>query len=216
MARSQPAHPRRPRHPFAPLVAVVLATVGMILFPSPASAHDSIVSSYPAASSSVDTVPDEISITFSAELLGEGGSGIIQVTGQDGTVYSEGEPEIAAETITQHLSADAPAGAYTVLWRVVSSDGHPTSGEYTFDVIPVVRATPSASPTESITPPVASPSPDSSTETDSVSTAGHGEPTGGGSALPVFLITGTTIVLTALLIVVLFVRNARRRRDAQP
>ncbi|WP_165818069.1 copper resistance CopC family protein [Microbacterium sp. Gd 4-13] len=187
-----------------------------MLFPAPATAHDSIVSSYPAAASSVDSPPDEISITFSAELLGEGGTGLIEITGPDGVVYSEGEPEIAEATITQHLSANAPSGRYTVLWRVVSSDGHPTSGEYGFEVLTSAPLSPSPTPSTTAAP-TATPTP-SSTEsagTDGVRTEGHGEATGGGAALPVFLITGVTVVLIGLLIVVLLLRNARRRRDAE-
>lgn len=217
MSRPLPVLAHRIQLLAATVVAAVVATLALILLPTPATAHDSIVSSYPAAASSVDSPPDEISITFSAELLGEGGTGLIQITGPDGVVYSEGEPEIAEATITQHLSADAPSGGYTVLWRVVSSDGHPTSGEYGFEVLASAPASPSPTPSATSATPTASPtpSPTESAATDGVRTEGHGEATGGGAALPVLLITGVSVVLIGLLFVVLLLRSARRRRDAE-
>ena len=34
--------------------------------------------------------------------------------------------------VTQDVKPDAPSGKYTVVWRVVSSDGHPIEGTFTF------------------------------------------------------------------------------------
>lgn len=212
MLSFDPTRPPRTRpRAIAAFVAVLAA---LLLAPSPAIAHDSVVSSYPAASSSVDSVPDEISITFSAELLGEGGTGVVQVTGPDGVVYSEGDPEIADATITQHLASDAPGGAYTVLWRVVSSDGHPTSGEYGFEIRTSISESASSTPTTTAEP---SPSPTSTSSqtalTDSGEQESRGESTDVATAVPLIALTIVGVAVIVSLIVVLALRGARRRGE---
>jgi hypothetical protein len=44
-------------------------------------------------------------------------------------------------TVTQSLEPGAPAGTYTVLWRVTSVDGHPVSGRFTFTAIAAAPGT---------------------------------------------------------------------------
>ena len=44
-----------------------------------------------------------------------------------------GAPVVADTVLTQPLAGEA-SGVVTVLWKVVSSDGHPISGEYSFTV----------------------------------------------------------------------------------
>ena len=48
--------------------------------------------------------------------------------------------------MTQALSG-AASGLVTVLWKVVSSDGHPISGEFAFSVPTAPTPTPTATPT---------------------------------------------------------------------
>ncbi len=51
------------------------------------------------------------------------------------------------DTVRQALAPGAPAGAYTVSWRVTSADGHPISDTFTFTARAASTATaaPSAS-----------------------------------------------------------------------
>ena len=39
-------------------------------------------------------------------------------------------------TVAQSIGPDAPAGTYTVQWRVTSADGHPISGTFGFTAEP--------------------------------------------------------------------------------
>ena len=61
-------------------------------------------------------------------------------------------PLVEGTVVTQPLSG-AASGLVTVLWKVVSSDGHPISGEFGFTVTapptptPTATATPSEEPT---------------------------------------------------------------------
>lgn len=125
-------------------MAAILLIAFTLLFawPQSASAHDSLVSSDPAADSTVETLPSELTLTFSAALIGGEGATEIVVTDADCDVaadadcnyYTDGEPSLDGAMVTQPLVSAAPAGEYRVIWKVVSSDGHPTSNEFTFTV----------------------------------------------------------------------------------
>ncbi|WP_081235111.1 copper resistance CopC family protein [Clavibacter tessellarius] len=114
----------------------------------PASAHDYLVSSSPAAGSTIDAPPSEVSLTFNDVILdlgasgggdaggasaGAGGSSIVQVTGPDGqgTHFETGCAVNAGRTVSVPVALGG-SGQYTVTWRVVSADGHPVSDSITF------------------------------------------------------------------------------------
>lgn len=48
--------------------------------------------------------------------------------------YQAGPPRAVDNKVTQAVTGALPNGEYTVGWRVVSADGHPVSGSYTFTV----------------------------------------------------------------------------------
>ncbi|WP_298039318.1 copper resistance CopC family protein [uncultured Microbacterium sp.] len=138
--------------PLSPAIAFigVLLAAALLLFsaPSPAAAHDALIGSSPDADSSVETLPAEISLSFSAALIGGEGSTQIVVLDESGTSVSDGEATIDGAIVTQQLASEASAGAYRVLWKVVSSDGHPTSGEFSFTVEQSTIVEPTAEPAE--------------------------------------------------------------------
>lgn len=125
------------RLPFLPIAiaAALLASLLVLLPTTPASAHDDLVSSDPAAGSTVQTLPEEMTLTFSAALIPSDGGTAVVVTDADGNDVADGAPEIDGAVLIQPLDPDAAtAGEYTVIWQVVSSDGHPTDGEFAFTV----------------------------------------------------------------------------------
>ena len=124
------------RHPAAPiaLAATLLAALLVLFSPLSASAHDALVSSSPAADESVETVPDVLTLTFSAKLIDGDGATEVVVTDPSGAPVTDGDATVDGAIATQPLSGSGPAGVYHVIWKVVSSDGHPTSGEYSFTV----------------------------------------------------------------------------------
>lgn len=113
-------------------VALALALV-LTAFAAPAFAHDELIGSTPAAGSAVDALPNEVALTFSGVLLDETGTTDVVVKDAAGTDLAAGDPVLDGTRLTQPLTGDA-SGLVTVIWRVVSSDGHPVSGEFSFTV----------------------------------------------------------------------------------
>ena len=116
---------------------------------APAQAHDELVSADPASGSTADALPAQLTLTFSGVLSADAGASEVAVTDAAGTSLTDGAPVAADTVLTQPLAGEA-SGVVTVLWKVVSSDGHPISGEYSFTV--VAPASPSQEPTASPTP----------------------------------------------------------------
>lgn len=140
----RPAALRGLRLAVALLVSVLLAAGG-VLVAAPAHAHDELVSSDPAADTSLDALPAQLTLTFSGELATDPGATELAVTDATGVSLADGEPAVTGTEVTQALTG-AASGVVTVLWKVVSSDGHPISGEYAFTVTPA--PSPSATPTD--------------------------------------------------------------------
>ena len=115
------------------------AALGLALgIAAPASAHDSIVGTVPASGSTVSVDPRTVSLTFSKPLLtlGGGTNGFAVVVTDPAGRFQESGCMTIADTVASTKVALGGAGTYTVVWQVVSSDGHPTSGTYTFDYAP--------------------------------------------------------------------------------
>lgn len=143
---------RRPLTPYVIAAALLAAFALLFAWPQSAAAHDQLADSSPAADSTIETLPDELTLTFSAALIGGDGSTEIVVTDAAGESVTDGPAEVDGAMVTQPLTGGGEAGDYRVLWKVVSSDGHPTSGEFGFTVTTgsaPEAATPSATPTES-------------------------------------------------------------------
>jgi len=116
-------------------IVVLGALVGALLagVASPAFAHDELIGAAPAAGSEVEALPSEIVLTFSGVLIDEPGATEVVVTDAAGTDLTGGDPTLDGTRLTQPLEGSA-SGEVTVIWRVVSSDGHPVSDEYRFTV----------------------------------------------------------------------------------
>lgn len=118
------------RRLLAAAVTAFLFAAAVLFAAAPASAHDVAESTSPANGSSAATVPASVSVTFNKQPLALGAS--IAVNDASGENWAEGPVEIVDSVVSQKLRAGAPAGAYTVVWRVVSSDSHPIEGTFTF------------------------------------------------------------------------------------
>lgn len=115
----------------AALGLVAAATVAT----APAHAHDELLTTNPAADSALAEAPGELELTYSGELMEVTGANQVRVTNAAGQSVTEGEPEVDGKTVTQELTTGGSADdTYTVTWRVVSSDGHPIQGTFTYTV----------------------------------------------------------------------------------
>ncbi|WP_158207989.1 copper resistance CopC family protein, partial [Clavibacter michiganensis] len=152
----------------AALATGALALVGLAQGSGPdgalsASAHNYLVSSSPAAGSTIDAPPSEVTLTFNDVILdlaaagggggdastgsapASGGSSVVQVTGPDGqgTHFETGCATDSGRTVSVPVALGG-SGQYTVTWRVVSADGHPVSDSIAFTYQAPAGATASA------------------------------------------------------------------------
>lgn len=186
------------------LAATLLAAFALFFaWPQSAAAHDALIGSSPAADSTVDTLPAELTLTFSAAPIAGEGSTEIVVTDAAGSIVTDGEAEIDGAMVTQPLNAEAEAGAYRVLWKIVSSDGHPTSGEFAFTV-----ATSTAGATDPTADPTAEPSA-APTEQQTDQPAETPNMESGASSSPGWLIGAAVVLLVVVLLLFLLLRRRR-------
>jgi methionine-rich copper-binding protein CopC len=120
---------RRGRRTGLLAAAVLVAMGGWLATAGTASAHNSLRSTSPADHSTVDTVPRLVVLTFDQPAIAMGTT--VTVTGPGGVV-GDGSVQLIDNTVQQAVRPGAPAGAYTVVWRVTSADGHPIDGIFTF------------------------------------------------------------------------------------
>lgn len=121
---------------FAALFAVLLLLLGSS---TAALAHDAVTGTMPANGSTVDAVPAKIEITMSNTPAVIGSQ--IMVVDSSGTDWSLGGVDVLDTVATQNVRPGAPAGKFTVKWRLVSSDSHPIEGEFTFTATSASTAT---------------------------------------------------------------------------
>ncbi|WP_402462301.1 copper resistance CopC family protein [Isoptericola aurantiacus] len=131
--------------------ALVGAAVALCVTAAPtASAHNFVVGTDPEDGATATSPVDEVSVTFNDVLLDMGGeSTVVDVTGPDGSHYATDCPVISGPEVSVPVELGA-AGEYTVSWRVVSADGHPISGDFTFDHEPADEASPDAGVAEPV------------------------------------------------------------------
>lgn len=175
--------------------AALALTLGAFLIaaPAPAFAHDELVSSDPAPDEVLGTTPEEITLTFSDEPLAEEGTTEVTVLDSSCASIAEGAPVVAGDTVTQAIEGTVE-GAVIVRWRVVSSDGHAISDQYTFSVGEQGAADAAELCVE-----------DAAEQTDGS--------TDGFNALPTFIGIGVLVVAVGAVIAFVTSRNRGRREQ---
>jgi copper transport protein len=123
----------RPRGRFAVLV---LAAAAALALPAVAWAHAALVRTSPSASGTVNTPPRRVLLTFTEAV--EPRFAVISVTNAAGDQQTTDSPSRSAvdpKTLVVPLQ-QLSEGWYLVYWRVISVDGHPVRGAFTFAVGP--------------------------------------------------------------------------------
>jgi methionine-rich copper-binding protein CopC len=119
------------------LVALTVAVLALFSTPV-ASAHGEIVSTFPEQYSNATPIPSEVWIEFDGDLQTLDGQAIntIEVVDSTGLTVSYGDPIITGGKISTKLSGQSAPGVFSVNYRIVSEDGHPVEGNYTFNASP--------------------------------------------------------------------------------
>jgi hypothetical protein len=115
---------------------LVLAVASLFAFPIAAFAHGAMVQATPAVDSNVLTAPAEVSIEFDGKLqiIGNTKVNSIQVTDNQGQLISSPTSVVEGNKISTKLQLTDITGLVSVHYRIVSEDGHPVEGDYSFTV----------------------------------------------------------------------------------
>lgn len=181
----------------------------------PASAHNYLVSSNPAADSVVTELPDTFSVTTNEPLLdltGDAGGFLLQIRDATGLYYGDGCLAVDGSSLISGATL-GEAGDYSVVWQVVSADGHPVSGEFAFSWEPADQSQISSGwveppvcgatqPEEPVEMPTSDPEPTPSETAVPISAPIESENTGlttglwiGGAVVAILAAAGATLLL---------------------
>jgi copper transport protein len=112
------------------------ATAASLALPAAAWAHAALLQTTPVASRVLNTPPTQVSLRYSEPV--EPRFAIISVSNAAGDVVTTGSPRRSpsnSDTLVVPLKK-LSEGWYLVYWRVISVDGHPVRGAFTFAVGP--------------------------------------------------------------------------------
>lgn len=116
--------------------AALAAVVTALVLPASAFAHAALLKTVPQASVTVPSAPHQIALTYDEAV--EPRFAIISVTNAAGRQEVDGSPRrssVNPDTLLIPVR-HAAEGWYLVYWRVISADGHPVRGAFTYAVGP--------------------------------------------------------------------------------
>ena len=202
----------------------LLGAALLLLVPvSGAAGHASLTSTDPVDGSELAVAPEEVTLTFSEELLNE----LVEVSILDAAgelvmaTEAEQTPPPGTDVIVP-WPADLPPGQYSVAFRVVSEDGHPVTGQVSFSYADIAEPTtePAVDPTPESTQEESAveQTPDTTAATDSatatepspelISADGAGQPS--NSLIGPLLIAGAVVIGVGVVISVVMLARSRQ------
>jgi len=173
---------------------VALAALTVAGSALPASAHAELISSDPESGAVLDSAPDAVTLTFEDDLRPEGRA-LVVTAPDDERVDRRSTLTVDGPVMSVTLDPLTTSGVYRVAYRVVSADGHPVSGEYTFTYQEPVGSSPSA--------------PASATADPGTSPAAADTSSGSGDSSARWLL-GAGLVAMVALVITAIVRRGRR------
>ncbi|HEY4224995.1 MAG TPA: copper resistance protein CopC [Pseudolysinimonas sp.] len=124
------------------LLATALGVTAALALAGPASAHNQIVSSTPSPNETLTALPAQFAIDTNEALLDVEGTGrgfAFEIRDSRGTYYEDGCVSIVDDNMFTTARLGAP-GAYTIIFQIVSADGHSVSGTIPFTWAPAAPA----------------------------------------------------------------------------
>jgi methionine-rich copper-binding protein CopC len=191
------------------VLAVGLAVLATLVVAGPASAHNQVVSSTPSPHETLTTLPATFGLTTNLALLDIGGQGrgfALEIRDSAGKFYENGCVTIVDASMSTPARLGKP-GAYTMIYQLVSADGHTVSGEIPFTWAPSGAETPATGTSK----PVACPG---SSDPAAQAPVGSGSDGTRNSTVPLqdVLWIGGVIIAVAVAVIVTLVVITRRRR----
>ncbi len=127
-------------------VVALLSSLALLGLAAPASAHASLIGTAPRPDQVLAAEPADVVLTFSDTV--DLKTATVQVLDPAGAALALGVPArlgVDATTLRVTLPTGLATGTRTVLYRVVSGDGHPIQGSFRFSVgVATASATPGA------------------------------------------------------------------------
>jgi len=191
------------------LLAALLGTMlaALLVLGAPAQAHDTLLESDPADGATLETSPEAITLTYSADILDV--SPLVRITDESGEQIAEITPSVDGPVATAPLEEPLPAGESTIQWRVVSSDGHPIEGTFTVTVEQDAAADPTEAPAEEQPTEESAPAETTAADEETQPAAAEDAEDEGGSSMALILVVLGVIVVGAVVAVLVTLR----RRD---
>jgi copper transport protein len=128
------------------VVVALLSSLALLGLASPASAHASLIGTSPRPDQVLAAEPADVVLTFSDTI--DLKTATVQVLDPAGAALAVSVPAhlgVDATTLKVTLPTGLKTGTRTVLYRVVSTDGHPVQGSFRFSVgVATASATPGA------------------------------------------------------------------------
>lgn len=193
------------RRPLAAVLLALLTALFMLVSTvQPAAAHDEMISSDPESGAALEASPEALTLTFSGNVMDIGRE--VRVTDSTGESQVAQESTVDRQKLIQPL--DNPGSTedetYTVVWRVVSEDGHPIEGTFDYTVGAGAGEVADQGPTQE-----QSATPTGDDRDDSASEAAEPAAESGTPGWPIPVIGGVGAL--ALLIVVLVLATRRKK-----
>jgi len=124
--------------------ALFLLSTSFISGTVPASAHADLVSTDPVDGAVLQSAPESITLSFNSKILDDMAE--LAVTNSVGELVTGIIAESAQTTATALWPVDLPGDTYKVAYRIVSEDGHPITGSFSFSY----PASETTSPSDSV------------------------------------------------------------------
>ena len=114
--------------------AVLVMLAGLLLGPAaPALAHTQLDNAVPAEGETLTKSPGNLQLVFTEPV--DPSLATVVVRGPDGRDLARGPARQLGSGLVQPVAPSAEAGRVRVFYRVVSLDGHPVAGSYSFEVL---------------------------------------------------------------------------------
>lgn len=120
------------------LIFAVLSVALILSHTESANAHAQLTSSVPRKNQTIKMLPNLVWLEFDGDLITLDGKAVneLTVTNSKKVRVDIGGSIVGGARISTKLKPGLPSGKYMVSYRIVSEDGHPVDGSFSFTYKP--------------------------------------------------------------------------------